>query len=79
MYRIFDLYSPITFSKKGDLESPKMAQGIPGFLEAEFEKFWSRVTQSIMQLWDELNWLRKYANIWITSKKYEIVGKITPA
>jgi hypothetical protein len=36
-----------------------MAHGTPGFLEADFENFWSRVTQNIMQLWVELDWLRK--------------------
>jgi hypothetical protein len=46
-------------SRKGDLKFPKMAHGIPGFLEAEFENFWSRVTQNIIQLWVELGRLRK--------------------
>lgn len=36
---MFNLYSQFTLSRKGDLEFPKMAQGIPGFLEAEFENF----------------------------------------
>jgi hypothetical protein len=56
---MFNLYSPITLSRESDLEFPKMAHGIPGFLEADFENFWSRVTQSIMQLWVKLEWLRK--------------------
>jgi hypothetical protein len=36
-----------------------MAYGIPGFLEADFENFCSRVTQSIMQLWGEIRLAQK--------------------
>jgi len=66
-------------SRKSDLEFPKMAHRIPGFLEADFENFWSRVTQSIMQLWVKLDWLRKWLNIWFNLEEHEVVGKIMPA